>query len=57
MVDPVREQDVQGLVGDSLGDRPERRPSEDHPAALMTGAAELCLVDGHETSRDAESWS
>jgi hypothetical protein len=51
----VGEQEVQGLVRDPLGDLPESRSAEDHPAALMTGAAELCLFDGHETSRSAES--
>ena len=50
MVHPVGEQDVQGLVRDPLGDLRESRPSEDHPAALVAGAAELCLFDGHETS-------
>jgi len=50
----VGEQEVQGLVRDPLGDLPESRPSEDHPAALVTGAAELRLFDGHETSRSAE---
>jgi hypothetical protein len=51
----VGEQQVQGLVRDPLGDLRETRPSEDHPAALMPGAAELCLLDGHETSRRGES--
>ena len=51
MVDPVGEQEVQGLVRGPLGDLRERRPAEDHPAALVAGAAELCLFDGHETSR------
>ena len=55
MVHPVREQEVQGLVRGPLGDLPERRSSEDHPAALVAGTAELCLFDGHETSRSAES--
>ena len=55
MVHPVGEQEVQGLVRDPLGDLRESRPSEDHPAALVAGAAELCLFDGHETSRSAES--
>jgi hypothetical protein len=55
MVHPVGEQDVQGLVRDPLGDLRESRPSEDHPAALVAGAAELCLFDGHETSRSGES--
>src|ERR1700756_2076311 len=51
MVHPVGEQDVQGLVSDPLGDLRESRPAEDHPAAVVAGAAELCLFDGHETSR------
>jgi hypothetical protein len=51
----VGEQEVQGLVGDPLGDLSESRSSEDHPAALVAGAAELCLFDGHETSRRADS--
>ena len=51
MVHPVGEQEVQRLVRDPLGDLPESRPAEDHPAALVAGAAELCLFDGHETSR------
>jgi hypothetical protein len=55
MVHPVGEQDVQGLVRDPLGDLPESRPAEDHPAALVAGTAELCLFDGHETSRSTES--
>jgi hypothetical protein len=32
----------------------ESRPAEDHPAALVAGTAELCLFDGHETSRDTD---
>ena len=44
-------QDVQGLVSDPLGDLRERRPAEDHSAAVVAGAAELCLFDGHETSQ------
>jgi hypothetical protein len=50
MIHPVGEQDVQGLVRDPLGYLRESRPAEDHPAALVAGAAELCLFDGHETS-------
>jgi hypothetical protein len=50
VVHPVGEQEIQGLVRDSLGDLRESRPSEDHPAALVAGAAELCLLDEHETS-------
>ena len=41
MVHPVGEQEVQGLVRDPLGDLRERRPTEDHPGALVAGAAEL----------------
>ena len=55
VVHPVGEQEVQGLVRDPLGDLRECRPSEDHPAAVVAGAAELCLFDGHETSRNAGS--
>jgi hypothetical protein len=44
------EQEVQGLVRNPLGDLRESRRSKDHPAALVAGAAELCLFDGHETS-------
>jgi hypothetical protein len=55
MVHAVGEKEVQGLVRDPLGNLPQGRPSEDHPAALVTGAAELCLFDGHETSRSTES--
>jgi hypothetical protein len=55
MIHPVGEQDVQGLVRDLLGDPPESRPAEDHSAALVAGTAALCLFDGHETSRNAES--
>ena len=51
MVHPVGEQDVQGFVRDPLGDLRESRPAEDHPAAVVTGAAKLCLFDGHKTSR------
>ena len=57
MVHPVGEQDVQGLVRDPLGDLREGCPAEDDPAAAMTGAAELCLFDGHETSRGADAYS
>jgi hypothetical protein len=53
VVHPVGEQDVQGLIRDPLGDLPKSRPAEDHPAAVVAGAAELCLFDGHETSRSA----
>jgi hypothetical protein len=51
MIHPVGEQDVQGLVRDPLGDLRESRPTEDHPAAVVAGTAELCLFDGHETSQ------
>jgi hypothetical protein len=53
MVHPVGQQDVQGLVRDPLRDLRESRPAEDHPAAAVAGTAELCLFDGHETSRSA----
>jgi hypothetical protein len=53
VVHPVGEQDVQGLVRDPLRDLPEGRPAEENPAALVAGAAELCLFDGHEPSRSA----
>jgi len=54
MVHSVSEQQIQGLVRSPLRDLRESRASEDHPAAVVAGAAELCLFDGHEASRDAE---
>jgi hypothetical protein len=53
VVRAVGEQDVQDLVRDPLGDLRESCPAEDHPAAVVAGAAELCLFDRHETSRSA----